>query len=1072
MRKLFYLVALFMCCSGLASAQQSDYFIDPDPTVPVPRHVIESYLSRSINIQSLVWPQWFHNGGRSLNLPPTTHDQTAFNNSPQIDRVRNLINQVNPTQEPMLITLAEGDWDQDNWYSNPDHWDHVEWLAEMAHSINDEIIIEAAMYEKVRMDDNLIVRLGDDPEEEYIFAEWGMHQDWPAGQNFIDIRADSMVYDEMIYARRNSGPNGEPTLNGTWYIPDITKFYTRVYWYWRACEYIRRGYESIHVGRMDLMAKHDCDNALLGDLLRRIKDFAISADGQGGTMAKRGHVFFNGQGGSDNSPEHIPGCVPFMSRPCQTPFVAGSCPNLDPYVWTWPEVYYHKNQVYYTGVIDNKEILWDWGSAVISLVEKNPPAPQGPNNIWPQTILSNINTLTEVKILRKDDPQYQAEAHWTSAPYGNSIGGIHPQGWLCDRLPYTVNWDNTHGGDSPIHYTQWNSTYNMDDKTWFLSLPNQADRENFINYAYPRVKCLDRNSFFVMPGAWHRRPVMDPTNFPNVPNTFPEYTQNVPINDERFWFATDVQSNLAGPISTMWTNSYNHSDRGARFMSANRRDGSVYHTFSWGEKIYTGDFNSDGLDDVLVTANNEPGVNIQWGGYNMYQTQEGGDDFDELGVITTTHPCAPTSGISYLSWGENFYVGDFDGDGFRNEIAVTSDGLLGIQCVPGVRIYRATFTVNGNGQNVFNGFQYTGLSLAYPSWDDRLYIGDFNGDGLDDILATAENRPPVNNSSYGNFRILYNTHNGTNYSFSAPVNFSYCNTGCTGWGEEFYIGDFDGDGADDFFVVADANTLSPPWLGLELYQSVVQGTTNTFLYQGNITCSPVQCYPSWGERYYVGDFDGDGRDDFFVTADMHQNIFAEGFRVFMSKSTSGNFVFQDKGLDGHNSSECAYPSWGEIYHVGDYNGDGNSDFIVIGDKQLSIDWDGWDMYWSRGGNGWWKPGKHNPENVTDSNMLTFEKTRNYIQGRQSENPVSEANYIYVYPNPVNDVLNVRISTAEEGTGYIRITTADGRVVSESDLNIQVGTTTKMIDISKLQTGVYIYQVKTNITQKTGKITKL
>lgn len=1015
---------------------------------PVPRHVIESYLSRNLNLQTLIWQGKYHVPDAA---PSVTHNVANCMGSDHTQRILSIINNTSPK----YISLAEGDWFSDSWTAQNNHWDHVLWTADAIHAIDDEILLEVGLYEHIEISDVVWpMVLGDDPDEEYIFDTWGSDPDWPVGQTSITITADNMAYDEMVWARyHNSVPGNDDLDEFNFYVPDLSKLTTRVYWYWRMCEYVRRGYESFHMGLQNKMLKRDCDNLLIHDLIEKVKAFGAMPNGLGGQNARRGVVFFNAQNGEDHNPDYIPGCL--QASGCPDPMNPGTnCTHLDNLIWKNPFDYFQKGQVYYWGDPAEKNILWDWGSAAMGIVESNPPTPDPITGNWPTTLVNNINDIVDVKLMRDDDPVYVAEKHSPNA-YGHSIGGIHPQGWKCDHLPYQSVWDNTHGGETPIQYIQWNWTYNLDDKTWFLSLPNQIDRMNFLDYAYSRVKCLDRNAFFVLPGGWKGRYYIDPSTYGAFPNpSIIEYNQTVaPYNYDWFWYCTDPNYNLIPTINNIWDAPWDpafyHSDRTEQFNSVNKRDGTVYPTFSWSEKTYAGDFNCDGRDDILVTSNNDPGVGVQWHGHKVYQTMPSGDDFEELGPFSIQDPCSPAgTGWPYLSWGEEFYVGDFDGDGFKNDIAVMANEHLGMNC-PGIRFYKGNYIVNGLGANEFSGFSYMGLTLTYPSSDDRVYIGDFNGDGKDDILTTSDNTSPINNTTYSVFNVLYNTYSGGTLSFSSPSSFWNCNVGCTAWGEDYYIGDFNGDGKDDFFVVADPNT-GTSWQGLELYSSTGTG----FNYEGELSCvAGVGCFPSWGERFYIGDFDADGKDDFIVTADMHQGISWMGYRVYMNKTSGGTYTFQDKGLSGQNGLECAFPSWGERFNIADYNGDGYSDFLITADKQVGIDWDGWEMFWSKATLGVWKPGRENTVGV-----------QNFAKGNMQ-------NGITVYPNPVADILSIKVTEQFTENLVIRINSIDGREMQQLTLS---GNKEEVIniDMKGLPPGMYLYNITCNEKSFQGKVTKL
>ena len=1015
---------------------------------PVQRHVLEAYLSRNLHANLVTpMPQF------SIHSPFAAHSQANFLADPDVINALELVDNT----RPKLISLGDGSYYYDANYVYPGmsdwHWDHVEWIAEAIHNLDEDIIIEAALYEHIYNFEwgAWNFQIGDDPDERYVIDAWANeilaeYPNFDLANDNIAIEPDLMTYPELADARSKGLLSWNVTYN--LYLPDLSRLETRIYWYWRMCEYIRRGYESFHMGRVDLTLKRDCDNLLVADLLQKVRDFGSSIDpNTNQTYARRGVVFFNASGIENDYQEYIPGCIstPFSSPPPGAP--------IDNVLLTDPFKYFAKKQVNYYGPEHEKNILWDWGSSVMCIVEDLSLAttlPPWGNGANPPDVIPSFADLNKVKIMAYDDPQFIAEGHGIEhVAYGRTVGGIHPQGWKCDHLPHSVGWDNaglgfggTMANPEPLYFRNWNYTYNMDDRTWFQSLLNPQDRNAFLEYAYNKVKCLDRSAFFVMPGIWRNTVVLDHNSTPQNP-VFVNYQQTFASQSyARTFLANDPALGLDPTIRNIWDAVGFQPDRNERFDNVNRRDGSVYPTFSWEEKVYIGDFNKDGKDDVLTTANNDPGVGVSWDGYQVHEAIDDGDDFEPRPVYWDASPCgAPWP---YLSWGEEFYAGDFDGDGYKNEVAVLPNKALGIACPNEIRFYNSTTTVQG-GKNVFTGFQYSS-NFASISWDEKVYVGDFNGDGKDDLLTTPDLSIQGGSASYSGFKVYLNTSVGTTYSFGPATNYpSLCGTGCTSWAEEFYIGDFNGDGKDDFFAVSDKSQVGTPWLGVDLYTSTGSG----FTYQGNMTCSGGGCYPSWGEHFYVGDFDGDGKDDFMTTADMSIGIFSYGYRIYMNKSSGFLYQFQDKGAHALNA-QCAFPSWGERFHVGDYNGDGNKDFVVTARMDLNIDWNGWQMFWSKGSLGSWRPGKGNSTLDVEEGMHMFKK----------ENSIS------IYPNPTNGSFTVELP--QKGNYEVQIMNMMGATVHKVNLEDQQKTTIQLDN--RLPVGNYMIQINGSGLQHVQKIT--
>jgi hypothetical protein len=179
----------------------------------------------------------------------------------------------------------------------------------------------------------------------------------------------------------------------------------------------------------------------------------------------------------------------------------------------------------------------------------------------------------------------------------------------------------------------------------------------------------------------------------------------------------------------------------------------------------TGDFNGDGRADILWR--NADGRITDWLG-----TPNGG--------------FAPNSGNFYTSVGTNWQIagsGDFNGDGYSDIMWRSTDG----------RITNWLGTASGGfTDNVANA--YNGVSLDWHVAG----IGDFNGDGRDDILWL---------NSDGRVTDWLSTANGG----YAPNSANFYTSLGTNW-HVAAIGDFNADSVDDILWRNNAGQITN-WLG-------------------------------------------------------------------------------------------------------------------------------------------------------------------------------------------------------------------------------------------------------------------
>ena len=187
---------------------------------------------------------------------------------------------------------------------------------------------------------------------------------------------------------------------------------------------------------------------------------------------------------------------------------------------------------------------------------------------------------------------------------------------------------------------------------------------------------------------------------------------------------------------------------------ANLDDGNTGSTI--GPAI--GDFNGDGRPDYAVPANS---------GSVFILLGKGDGTFNNGTTITTTSPFEPTSVV----------VGDFDGDG-NQDLAVLSAN----------NVASARYTSTSETGRNFRGDPKPFRSRREASGSRLLAIGDFNEDGIQDLVAT--------NSALNNVAVLIGNGDGT---FKTAVPYS---VNAQPW--NVVVGDIDQDGHLDLAVASDS----------------------------------------------------------------------------------------------------------------------------------------------------------------------------------------------------------------------------------------------------------------------------
>ncbi|MDC0747659.1 FG-GAP-like repeat-containing protein [Polyangium mundeleinium] len=232
---------------------------------------------------------------------------------------------------------------------------------------------------------------------------------------------------------------------------------------------------------------------------------------------------------------------------------------------------------------------------------------------------------------------------------------------------------------------------------------------------------------------------------------------------------------------------------------------------------------------------------------------------------------------------ERLYVGDFNNDG-------RSD-LLCNQIDDGDMLINRAET-NGT----FNGSDWTkpARNFCIQSWE-HLYVGDFNGDGSDDLLCNQDDGDMLIDYSEG-----AGVFDGSNW-ISSGRNF------CVGSGKRLYIGDFNGDYRDDLLCNQDDGDMIVDFAD----------TDGEFNVDGNewVRVDRNFCVSS-SERLYIGKFNDDEKEDLLCNQNDGE-ILIDYANTTTALFEGSNWIQDLDFCLGSNAS----------LHVADINRDGRDDLI-------------------------------------------------------------------------------------------------------------------------------------------------
>jgi hypothetical protein len=267
--------------------------------------------------------------------------------------------------------------------------------------------------------------------------------------------------------------------------------------------------------------------------------------------------------------------------------------------------------------------------------------------------------------------------------------------------------------------------------------------------------------------------------------------------------------------------------------------------------VAVGDFNGDDKQD-LVTANFAANVSILLG--NGAGSFGAATNFGVGG--------APTS----------VAVGDFNGDGKQD--LVTANGNT-----------NSVSILLGDGAGGFGAA--TNIGIGVGNYPDSVAVGDFNGDGRQDLAVALYSAGAL---------ILLGDGTG---SFSPPTYFGV-GSGLV----SIAVGDFNGDGKQDLVTVSET--------GEGLFILLGDGT-------GNFGAPSSFLVGAFLRSLAVGDFNGDGKQDIAAADPGTLNV----------------WILKGDGAGSFSATPFGGGSGPDGLVVGDFNGDGKQD-VAVGDFQPTV----------------------------------------------------------------------------------------------------------------------------------------
>ncbi|HVW98946.1 MAG TPA: FG-GAP-like repeat-containing protein, partial [Candidatus Babeliaceae bacterium] len=346
--------------------------------------------------------------------------------------------------------------------------------------------------------------------------------------------------------------------------------------------------------------------------------------------------------------------------------------------------------------------------------------------------------------------------------------------------------------------------------------------------------------------------------------------------------------------------------------------------------LMIGDFNADGMSDYTVrTPSWNSSVDVK-----MHLNNKS----DEFASAQTTNVPNSTWLHVLMNRARNMTV-DYNGDGFDDMITYTNDYNStnntstwtvykslsnGSTLAAPVQIFQYYYTANKNE------------NAGSMSDDIRILPGDFDGDGKKDLFVIAPR--DYSHTSYECFIIGDMYPNGILHHLGSSngvvMGGEYRYLAYLGHDVQSNIGlDYNGDGRQDILVTSSTSSTELYELNVDYSQPTAAygiantGTSMNLLYSGS--------YPSKDHQLYVGDFNGDGKQDLLTWLSSNQPTHIGNWQLAYSTGAGGNastaFDYKTAPSD-LNPYAGSFPNYFN-YFIGDFDGNGKDDILQMDNDQ-------------------------------------------------------------------------------------------------------------------------------------------
>lgn len=281
--------------------------------------------------------------------------------------------------------------------------------------------------------------------------------------------------------------------------------------------------------------------------------------------------------------------------------------------------------------------------------------------------------------------------------------------------------------------------------------------------------------------------------------------------------------------------------------------------------------------------------------------------------------CGEAPSIGYQS-----VSSDFDGDGYDDiAIGVPKDDKKkknsgSVLVVPGAE----TGVDRGDSKLWSQAGAIDGAPDKGDNFGSTVAVGDFNGDGYDDLAAGVPNEDTADRGNSGAANVIYGSRKGLRKAGDDGLRQANPEAG-DAYGSALAAGDFNGDGYEDLAVGSPGENGSAGQVDIHYGSASGFATTPSQI----VNQSGPESGDKFGAALTAGDVNGDGHDDLVIAAPGEN---ANTGQVDMIEGSGsglggGGAVVTSRPLMGGDN---AGDKFGDALASGDIDGDGNDDVVI------------------------------------------------------------------------------------------------------------------------------------------------